>query len=376
MAIRRDYYEVLGVARDADVDTIKKAYRKLAMQYHPDRNPGDTAAEESFKEATEAWEVLHDPQKRAAYDRFGHDGLKGAGGFGSGMPFDLQDALRAFMQDFGGFGDIFGGAGGGERRGADMQVQLRLTLNEVATGVTRTLRIRKAVTCDTCAGTGAKPGTGVSTCRECQGQGQVRQVHRTFIGQFINVVTCPRCGGAGKTAESPCPDCRGDGRKRGEETLSIEVPPGVADGNYMTRRGHGEAGPHGAPAGDLAIVFRVEEHEIFQRHGNDLLAEFPLSAARAALGGEETVPTLDGEATVDVPSGVQTGRILRLKGKGLPVLNGRGTGDLLLRTVVFVPTRLSSKEKELYAELARIEEKKPPRPERGLFDKIREAFRV
>jgi len=375
MPARRDYYDVLGVARDADVDAIKKAYRKLAMQYHPDRNPGDAAAEESFKEATEAWEVLHDPQKRAAYDRYGHEGLRGAG-FGAGHPFDLQDALRAFMQDFGGFGEFFAGTAGGERRGDDMRVQLRLTLAEVATGITKTIKIKKPITCETCHGSGAKPGTGTSTCRECQGQGQVRQVHRTFIGQFINVVTCPRCNGAGKTAESPCTDCRGEGRKRGEETLSIEIPPGVADGNYMTRRGHGEAGPHGAPAGDLAVIFRVDEHEIFERHGSDLLADFPLSAARAALGGEEVTPTLDGEATVDVPAGVQTGRILRLKGKGLPVLNGRGVGDLLLRTVVFVPTKLSSKEKELYTELARIEEKKPPRPDKGLFDKIREAFRV
>jgi len=374
MSRPRDYYDILGLDRDADVDTIKKAYRKLALQYHPDRNPGDHTAEEKFKEATEAWEVLHDPQKRAAYDRFGHDGLKG-GGFGAGHPFDMQDALRAFMQDFGGFGDIFG-TGGGERRGADMQVQIRMTLAEVATGISRTIKIKKAIGCDTCSGTGSKPGSSSSTCRECQGAGQIRQVHRTVIGQFINAVTCPRCHGEGKINESPCADCRGEGRRRGEETITVNIPAGVADGNYLTMRGKGEVGRFGTPAGDLIVIFRVDEHDLFERHGNDLLSEFPLSPARAALGGEETVATLDGEATVDVPAGVQTGRILRLKGKGLPVLNGRGTGDLLLRTVVFVPTKLSSKEKELYAELARIDEKKPHKPDKALFDRIREAFRV
>ncbi|MDZ4804211.1 MAG: molecular chaperone DnaJ [Candidatus Eisenbacteria bacterium] len=373
MSRPRDYYEILGIGRDADDDAIKKAYRKLALQWHPDRNPGDSAAEEKFKEATEAWEVLHDPQKRAAYDRFGHDGLKGSG-FGGGQPFDMQDALRAFMQDFGGFGDIFGQ--GGERRGADMQIQIRLTLAEVATGLSRTIKMKKPVACDTCTGTGSKPGSGSSTCRDCQGAGQIRQVHRTFIGQFINAVTCPRCQGGGRILDSPCVDCRGEGRRRGEETISVDIPAGVADGNYLTMRGKGEVGRQGTPPGDLAVIFRVEEHDIFQRHGNDLLAEFPLSPSRAALGGEEKVPTLDGEATVDVPAGVQTGRILRLKGKGLPVLNGRGIGDLLLRTVVFVPTKLSSKEKELYAEIGRIEEKKPHKPDKALFDRIREAFRV
>jgi len=236
--------------------------------------------------------------------------------------------------------------------------------------------MKKPVACDTCTGTGSKPGSGSSTCRDCQGAGQIRQVHRTFIGQFINAVTCPRCQGGGRILDSPCVDCRGEGRRRGEETISVDIPAGVADGNYLTMRGKGEVGRQGTPPGDLAVIFRVEEHDIFQRHGNDLLAEFPLSPSRAALGGEEKVPTLDGEATVDVPAGVQTGRILRLKGKGLPVLNGRGIGDLLLRTVVFVPTKLSSKEKELYAEIGRIEEKKPHKPDKALFDRIREAFRV
>jgi molecular chaperone DnaJ len=242
MSTTRDYYEVLGVARGASVDEIKKAYRKLAMQFHPDRNPGDKVAEEAFKEATEAYEVLHDEQKRAAYDRYGHAGVRGgAAGGGMGPDIDLQEALRAFMRDFGGFGDLFGGmgmggGGGAERRGADLQLEMRLTLEEVASGVTRKLKVRKPVVCDTCDGSGAKAGSGLVTCAQCHGSGQVRQVHRTMIGQFINVATCPRCRGEGKTVESPCPACEGEGRVRGEDTVEVTIPPGVDDGNYLSLR--------------------------------------------------------------------------------------------------------------------------------------------
>jgi molecular chaperone DnaJ len=379
MSTTRDYYEVLGVARGASGEEIKKAYRKLAMQYHPDRNPGDKAAEEAFKEATEAYEVLHDEQKRAAYDRYGHAGVRGsAAGGGMGPDIDLQEALRAFMRDFGGFGDLFGGmgmgGGGPERRGADLQLEMRLTLEEVASGVTRKLKVRKPVVCDTCDGSGAKAGSGMATCAQCHGSGQVRQVHRTMIGQFINVATCPRCRGEGKTIDAPCPACEGEGRVRGEATVEVTIPPGVDDGNYLSLRGQGQAGRRGAPPGDLVVVVRVAEHEQFERHGRDLLCDLALSPARAALGGEEEVPTLDGRATIEVPAGVQTGKILRLKGKGLPVLNGKGTGDLLLRVIVFVPSKLSSREKELYRELEALEQKKPHKPEKGLMDKIREAF--
>lgn len=374
----RDYYEILDVERNAGAEEIKKAYRRQAMKYHPDRNPGDATAEEKFKEAAEAYEVLRDDQKRAMYDRYGHAGLRGQAAGGGMHDFDLQEALRAFMRDFGAFGDFFGGAGGPgeERRGANLQLEIELTLNEVAEGIKRKIRVKKHIPCATCSGSGAKAGSKLSTCRECHGSGQIRQVHRTFIGQFVKVDTCPRCHGEGKIHESPCATCQGEGRVRGDDTVEVEIPPGVMDGNYLSLRGRGEVGRRGAPAGDLIVIVRVAEHDLFERHGNDLLCDLAVSPARAALGGEEEIPTLDGRATVDVPAGVQTGKILRMKGKGLPALNGRGaTGDLLLRVIVFVPVRLSPREKELYGELAKLEEKKPHRPERGLFDRIREAFR-
>lgn len=377
MPARRDYYEVLGVARDAGADEIKKAYRQLALKYHPDKNPDDPKAEDHFKEATEAYEVLRDEQKRSLYDRYGHAGLRGAAAGPAGFDFDLQDALRAFMRDFGDFGDFFGGGRGGQRedRGSDLQIRIGLTLEEVARGVTRKLKIRKNLTCASCGGSGAAANSRTVTCVQCHGSGQVRQVHRTFIGQFINVSTCARCGGEGRTIEQPCPACGGEGRAKGEETVEVEVPAGVVEDNYLTLRGKGEAGRRGTPPGDLLVVFHVAEHEIFERHGNDLVADLPVSPARAALGGEEDVPTLDGQATVEVPAGVQTGKVLRLKGKGLPSLNGRGVGDLLLRVIVFVPVKLSAREKELYAELARLEARKPLKPERGLVDRIRDTFR-
>lgn len=377
MSTLRDYYEVLEVGRDASPDDIKKAYRKLALKHHPDRNPDDPRAEERFKEATEAYEVLRDDQKRAAYDRFGHAGVRGGGPSSADMEFGLQDALNAFMRDFGGFGDIFGGSPRGPRdeRGADLQIRVRLTLEEVATGVSRKLKIKKPVTCATCEGNGAEKGSKTVTCPQCQGAGQVRQVHRTFIGQFINVATCPRCHGEGRSAERPCAVCAGEGRVRGEDTVDVEIPAGVGDDNYLTVRGRGEAGRRGRPAGDLIVIMEVAEHDAFDRHGSDLVADLPISPSRAALGGDEEVPTLDGRARIAIPSGVQTGKVLRLKGKGLPELNRNGRGDLLLRVIVWVPTKVSGKEKDLYQELEKLEAKKSSRPERGVIDRIREAFR-
>jgi molecular chaperone DnaJ len=369
----RDYYLVLEVSRDASAEEIKKAYRRLAIKFHPDKNPDDPAAEEKFREATEAYEVLKDDEKRSLYNQFGFAGVKGRA---SAHDFDMQDALRAFMRDFGGFESFFGGRQGRSEGGADMQVRMVLTLEEVATGVSRKIKIRKRVPCTTCDGSGAAEGSKSVTCTQCHGAGQVRQVHRTFIGQFINVTTCGRCSGEGRMIEKPCPTCGGEGRVKGEETIDVEIPPGASDNNYLTFAGKGEAGPRGRPAGDLIVIIQVADHDTFERHGNDLVADLPVSPSRAALGGEEEVLTLDGRATVEVPSGVQTGKVLRMKGKGLPSLNGGGTGDLLLRVLVYVPTKLSAKEKELYAELARLESKKSWRPDRGLFDRIRESFRA
>ena len=377
MSTLRDYYIVLEVSRDVSDEDIKKAYRKLALKYHPDRNPDDPRAEERFKEATEAYEVLRDEQKRAAYDRFGHAGVRGGGPSAAGPDFGLQDALNAFMRDFGGFSDIFGGSPRGPRdeRGSDLQIRVRLTLEEVATGVNKKLKIKKPVPCATCEGSGAEEGSKTVTCPECRGAGQVRQVHRTFIGQFINVATCPRCHGEGRSAERPCPTCAGEGRVRGEETVEVDIPPGVGDDNYLTVRGRGEAGRRGRPAGDLIVIMEVTEHDAFERHGSDLVADLPISPSRAALGGDEEVPTLDGRARISIPSGVQTGKVLRLKGKGLPELNRNGRGDLLLRVLVWVPTKVSGKEKEFYQELEKLESKKSSRPDRGVIDRIREAFR-
>jgi len=254
-------------------------------------------------------------------------------------------------------------------------VRVEMTLEEVASGVKRKLKIRKMTACSTCSGAGHAPGSRSITCEQCKGSGQLRQVHRTFIGQFINVVPCARCGGEGKIAEKPCGTCEGEGRIRGEETVDVEIPAGVMHDNYMTLPGLGDAGRKGGRAGDLIVVVQVRPHETFERHGSDLVADLPIGPARAALGGEEEVDTLDGRAEIEVPAGVQTGKVLRLRGKGLPSLNGRGTGDLLLRVIVYVPKKLSAREKELYAELEKLEAERARDHDRGFFDRLREAFR-
>ena len=358
---QRDYYEVLGVDRDASVTEIKKAYRVLAMKYHPDRNPGDPAAEEKFKEATEAYEVLADREKREIYDRYGFAGIKGRAGPGFGsVEFDLQDALHAFMRDF---GDVFGmgmGMGRGRAqdagRGRDRQVRLRVTLQEVVTGVKRTLRVRRAVPCSTCGGTGVAGGSQPVTCDLCGGSGRVQRVHRSILGQFVNVGVCPKCEGRGRVVTRPCPACRGEGRVSGEAEVEVEIPPGVSSGDYLNLPGEGDAGRQGGPAGDLQVLIEVEEREGFERHGRDLLVELAVSPARAALGGKVTVPTLDGTATVSVPAGVQHGTLLRLKGKGLPPLHGGARGSQFVKVLVAVPEKLDRRRKKLYEELLSLEE--------------------
>lgn len=372
MSTVRDYYEVLGVERGATPDEIKKAYRQLALKYHPDKNPGDKQAEEQFKEVAEAYEVLSDPEKRARYDRFGRapQGMPG-GGFEDMRGFDLADALRAFMRDFGGpggFGDLFEDAGPRrprERRGNSLELRLPLSLEEIATGTEKRVKVRHMRTCKTCKGTGAKEGTSRVTCPRCQGSGQIRQVQRSIFGQLINVMTCDRCHGEGTVVETPCPTCHGEGRVREQSEISIKVPAGVSSGNFIPLPGMGDAGPRGGPAGDLIAHIEELEHPLFARDGDDLIVEVPVSIARASLGGKIEVPTLGGgRALVDMPAGTATGKLLRLRGKGLKSLQRSGTGDLLVRVVVAVPSKLSDRAKKLLQEFETLPEAKSPAPRR------------
>ncbi len=365
MAAKRDYYEVLGVDRSADLETVKKAYRKLALEYHPDRNPGDAGAEEKFKEATEAYEVLKDPEKRARYDRFGHQAPPGMGAGGAGFgfeTFDLSEALRAFMRDFGGFGggfeDLFGGGmrGGGRRRrtvrrGGNIEVRLPLTLHEIAGGSAKKVRVRRWERCRDCGGSGAKEGTEPVTCTTCGGSGQVQQVSRSLFGQMVNITTCPTCQGEGTVIAEPCATCSGTGRTRAQATLSVKVPPGVAEGNYLTLGGEGNIGLRGGPPGDVIVFIEEKPHAQFDREGDDLFRVQPVSFGTAVQGGTITIPTLNGSARLKVPAKTQSGKLLRLRGEGLPHLNGYGRGDLLVEIVVWTPAKTSGKEKKILDEM-------------------------
>jgi molecular chaperone DnaJ len=374
----RDCYEVLGVTRGASEEEIKRAYRQLALKHHPDRNPGDAAAEERFKEATAAYEILRDPEKRSRYDRYGHAGLKGAAGAGfGGFEVDLSEALRAFMRDFGGFDSLFGT--GGERggrggRGDDLRVSVKLTLEEVAKGVEKKIKVHRQVVCETCEGRGSRSKAGTRACATCRGSGQVRQIHRSFFGQFVNVAPCAECGGTGELLQDRCPTCGGDGRVDGSETLAVQIPRGVREGNYIPVRGRGDAGFRGASPGDLLVFIEEKPHRIFRREGNHLVLACPVSAARAALGGEIPVPTLDGVGALDLPSGTQPGQLFRLRGKGLHPVNGGSPGDLVIRVDVTVPNKLSAKEKAAYQELLRLEEEAAPGRKGGLFRKMKDAL--
>ena len=379
---RRDYYEVLGVPKSASEEEIKKAYRKLALQHHPDRNPGDKSAELKFKEATEAYEVLRDAEKRARYDQFGHEGMTGAPGAGRGVDFsgfDLADALRAFMRDFGGdlggFEELFGGGGarrGGASRGDDLQVRLKLTLEEIATGVQKKIRVRHLRACGDCGGKG---GTGEATCSQCKGAGRVRHVQQSIFGQFVNVGTCPACNGAGKTLRNPCKTCGGDGRVSHTDTIAVDVPPGVGSGNFIPLRGMGDTGPRGGPAGDLIVLIEEKPHAVFERDGRDLHIDVPVHFATAVLGGKAETPSLEGEALlVEIPSGTASGTVLRVRGRGLPGLRGGGRGDLLVRVMIWVPDRVSAEDKRLLEELRRSESLKPPKPGKTIFDRVKDAL--
>jgi molecular chaperone DnaJ len=373
----RDYYEVLGVERDASAEDVKRAYRRLAMEFHPDRNPDNPEAEARFKEATEAYEVLRNPDNRSRYDRFGHAGVRGAGRGPTFEEFDLSDALRAFMRDFGGLEDLFGGQRArrhrGPQRGSDVQMRMRVTLEEVATGIERTIRVKLMQTCTACRGKGSAKGDP-ARCPTCGGSGEVRQAQRSIFGQFVSVHPCQRCHGEGKIITDPCRTCGGEGRVREERRIKVKVPAGVESGNYLTLRGEGNVGPRGGPAGDLLIVIEVERHEVFERRGYDVVMRLPISFPQAALGAEIEVPTLAGTASLEIIAGTQPGDVLRMAGKGIPHLGGNGRGDQLVQIDVWVPTRLSAEERSHVEELAESKNLAPPEGDRGFWRKMREAF--
>ena len=350
MASTRDYYEVLGVTKDASASEIKKSYRKLAMKFHPDQNPDDPGAEEKFKELGEAYEILGDDEKRAAYDRYGHAAFKGggAGGFGGG---GFHDPMDIFSQVFGGaFGDFFGGGRGGARdgrkRGSDLRYNLEITLEESAGGVSKALELEKFVSCETCGASGSKGSGGAETCKTCHGHGVVEQRMEGFGGIFRKQVACPACEGSGQEISDPCSDCRGQGRIEKMDRIQIEIPAGVDHGTRLRSSGNGDAGVRGGPSGDLQIVLHLKRHDIFERRGEDLFCEVPVSFGTATLGGELDVPTLEGAASIKVPAGTQGGTIFRLRNRGIRDINSSRKGDLNVEVRVEVPTRLSGDQKE------------------------------
>ena len=370
-----DYYQLLNVPRDASEDEIKRAYRKAAMEYHPDRNPAPDA-EAKFKEIAEAYEVLSDPEQRATYDRYGEAGLRG--GMGGFHHVDLSEALNMFMRDFGGLGgleSLFGGGRepGESRRGHDIRVNVRVTLKEVATGARRTLKLKTLLRCEACQGTGSARGARPATCTTCGGSGEVRRATRSMFGQFVSVGPCPACGGEGTIIRNPCEVCNGEGRVRGERSVSVDIPAGVSSNNYITLRGQGGVGPRGGPAGDLLVMIEVKDDERFTRTGDDLTFDLPLSFTQAALGTMVTVPTPTGEERLTVPPGVQSGTLLRLRGKGLPRLGQKTAGDLNVRVHVWTPQNLSAEQRRLLEELAKIEGA-PPKEGSSFWTRLKEAL--
>jgi len=370
---KQDYYELLGVSRDASDRDIKKAYRRLAMKYHPDRNPDDEAAELKFKEISEAYEVLSDAQKKAAYDQYGHAGLGGQGGMGGGFEGGFSDIFGDV------FGDMFGGGGGGRgrgrssvRRGADLRYNLDLSLEEAVRGCEKTLKVPTYVSCETCDGSGAKKGTTAKTCGTCGGAGQVRMQQGFFAVQQ----TCPTCHGEGKVISDPCNVCHGQGRTQKTKTLEVKIPSGVDTGDRIRLSGEGEAGAHGGPSGDLYVQVNVKDHPIFERDGANLYCEVPISFVDAALGGELNVPTLDGQVKLKIPAETQTGKMFRLRGKGVKPVRGGALGDLMVRAVVETPVSLTSRQKELLEEfrVSTEEHQKHGPKKHGFFDSVKKFF--
>ncbi|HNP24035.1 MAG TPA: molecular chaperone DnaJ [Panacibacter sp.] len=386
--MKRDYYEILGVNKTATADELKKAYRKVAMQFHPDRNPGDKAAEEKFKEAAEAYEVLSDADKRAKYDRFGHQAFApGQGGFGGGHASNMEDIFSQFGDIFGDdiFGNFFGGGGGrrgggGGRsrgvRGSNLRVKLKLTFEEAAKGVTKTIKVKKYVPCTTCGGNGAKDKGSIQTCGTCGGSGQVRKVTNTFLGQMQTVTTCPTCNGEGTTVTAKCGSCKGEGRVYGEEQVTVDIPAGVQENMQLSMSGKGNAGERGGAPGDLIILIEEEAHKELQRDGLNVAFELHISFPDAVFGTQVEVPTIDGKAKIKIPPGTQSGKIFRLKGKGFPDVNGYSKGDQLIHVNVWTPQSVSQEEKEVLEKLNDSSNFKPSpgKTEKSFFDRVKEVF--
>ena len=386
MSEKRDYYEVLGVQRNANADEIKKAYRKAAIKYHPDKNPGDKEAEEKFKEAAEAYDVLSNPDKRARYDQFGHAGMSGAagGGFGGfcGGGFSMEDFFSQFGDIFGGrFGGGFGGFGGGGsrrvNRGSDIRVKVKLTLSEIANGTTKKLKISKTIACDKCGGSGAKDSNSYSTCSTCNGSGYVTRVENSFFGRVQTQSVCPTCGGTGKVITDKCDKCSGEGVMRGDEVVEIKIPAGVGEGMAVTVSGKGNAARHGGINGDLLVMIEEEHNPELVRDGNDLIHNLNLPLTTCILGGEVEVPTIDGRAKIKIAAGTHAGKVLRLRGKGLPDVNGYGRGDIMIVVDITIPDSLNKEERELVEKLSTMPHfKKAESVERqNIFERMKSFFR-
>lgn len=379
---KRDYYEVLEVSKSSTADEIKKAYRKVAMKYHPDRNPGDKEAEEKFKEAAEAYEVLSDENKKARYDRYGHQafGPGMGGGFGGGG-MNMEDIFSQFGDIFGsgGFGDFFGGAQtqrGRGRRGSNLRVKVRLNYEEIAAGVTKSIKVKKYVQCNSCNGSGAKDRNSIQDCKTCHGTGQVRKVTNTFLGQMQTVTQCPSCNGEGSTITAHCSSCKGEGKVYGEETIDIRIPPGVQDGMQLSMSGKGNAGERGGMSGDLIILIEEEKHAELHRDGMNVGYELHISFPEAVFGTTVEVPTIDGRAKIKIPPGTQSGKLFRLKGKGFPDINHYGKGDQLVNVNIWTPQHVSEDEKEALRKMRDSENftPNPTKSEKNFFDKLKDIF--
>jgi molecular chaperone DnaJ len=382
---KRDYYEVLEVGKSASEDEIKKAYRKMAIKFHPDKNQGDKAAEEKFKEAAEAYEVLSDAKKKAQYDRFGHAGMSGAAGGGggySGQGMTMEDIFSQFGNVFGGddspFGNMFGGGRQQtrQRKGTDLRIKLKLDLEEIANGVEKKIKVKRHVSCKACGGNGAKNGTELNTCATCGGSGQVRRVQQTMLGQMVTTSTCPTCNGEGKQVKTRCEVCFGEGRTLEEEIIPIKIPAGVAEGMQLSMSGKGNVPPRGGVAGDLLIVIEEEADEVLHRDGNNVIFDLYLNFADAALGTSVEVPTIGGKAKITIDAGTQAGKILRLKGKGIKELNGYGVGDELIHVNVWTPKSLSKEESEMLEKLRNSPnfQPKPSKSDKNFFEKMKDFF--